>query len=67
MKKNVFRTFDFVVRQTDEIKKIQQNWSNLIFYPVLAVYKKFPWDIIRLRYRLLKKSRFFPKMKVMPS
>ena len=39
MKKNVYRNFDFVVRQTDEMKAIQKICLKRILFPVLAVYR----------------------------
>ena len=67
MKKNVFRNFDFVVRQTDKMKAIQKISLKRILFPVLAVYRYFSCFIFRTRYRLLKKNHYFSKMKVMTS
>ena len=44
MKKNVFRNFDFVIRQTDEMKEIQKIASKRIFFPVFNIYRDLSWD-----------------------
>ena len=40
-------------------KEFNKNLSERIFIPVLAIYGHLFWDIIRTRYRLLKKKSYF--------
>ena len=39
MKKNVFRNFDFVVRQTDKMESNSKNGLKRILFPVLDIYR----------------------------
>ena len=67
MKKNVYRNFDFVVRQTDKMKAIQKITWNAFFFRFLPFIDSSSCFILRTRYRLLKKNHYFSKMKVMTS
>ena len=60
----MFRNFDFVVCQTDELKEIQKIFQSAYFVRFL------PYIYFSLRYYLneistVEKKRFFSKMKVM--
>ena len=39
MKKNAFRNFDFVVRQTDKMEAIKKTCLKRILFSVLGIYR----------------------------
>ena len=65
MKKNVFRNFDFVVCQTDKIKKIQKILRSAYFFRFLPYIYFFSEILFKRDIDCWKKNVIFSKIKVM--